>query len=279
MDGAAIARSTARIPFSAPDVRATCYLNIGAVILDAGAAGMTENARQTQDVIGALREEIRRIEQKPSARPCFVSSGRAEVDALLPGGGFARGALAEIAGGPASGKTGLALSALAVAMGQDGLAAFVDGRGELYPPALLAYGVDLDRLLLVRSSAAPRSGQGEGVRDALWAAEALLASGAFAAVAMDVPLEVVRARTPSPWDVDGMLRRLRAAAERGGSVALWIGPAQGGARVPSAVRIELSAGAKGLRVRRAFAHGAEDAARTPWRGTSVCRALGAGHAA
>lgn len=239
---------------------------------------MTENARPIQEVLEALRDEIRRIEQKPPQRPCFVSSGRPEIDALLPGGGFPRGALTDLAGGPASGKTALVLSALAVAMGRDRLAAFVDGRGELYPPAVLALGVDLGRLLVVRAPPGRGAGEGESVRDALWAAEALLASGAFEAVAIDVPIGLAHARVASPWGIEGMLRRLRAAAERGGTVGLWLGSAEG-ARVPAAVRLELSAGAAGVRVRRVFAGGAEDGPRTEWRETGVRRALGGCHAA
>jgi protein ImuA len=236
---------------------------------------MAESAR---DIIDGLREEIRRIERRPPRGACFVSSGRPEVDALLPGGGFPRGALTDLAGGPASGKTGLVLSALASAMGGERLAAFVDGRGELYPPALLAFGIDLDRLLVVRAPSGRAAGEGAAVRDALWAAEALLASGAFEAVAIDVPIEWSRARVASPCSLEGMLRRLRAAAEKGGAVGLWLGSAEG-ERVPSAVRLELSAGAAGVRVRRAFARGAEGVPRTAWRGTSAHRAHGSSHAA
>jgi len=249
---------------------------------------MPENTREIRETIDGLREEIRRIERRPPQRACFTSSGRPEIDALLPGGGFPRGALAELAGGPASGKTGVVLSALAHAMGTKGLAAFVDGRGELYPPAVTLFGVDLARLLVVRPLA-PERGAGESVRYALWAAEALLASGAFEAVAMDVPVERVRAREQierahvSALDaasLDRMFLRLRAAAEKGGGVALWLGLPQG-ARVPSAARLELSAGAAGVQVRRAFARGAAGAPLTEWQGTSPCPSplLDASHAA
>jgi protein ImuA len=185
--------------------------------------------------------------------------------------------LTEFVGGPASGKTGLVLSVLAAAMGAEGLAAFVDGRHELYPPGVLAFGVDLARLLVVRP-VSPERGEREGVRSALWAAEALLASGAFGVVAMDVPIE--RAHGRGLADLDGMLRRLRAAAERGGVVALWLGLPEG-ARVPSAVRLELAAGAAGVQVRRALARGAADAPRTEWRATRRCPVSipGVGHAA
>ena len=199
-------------------------------------------AASASEIIEGLRLEIRRLERKPSvaaARP--VPSGRAAVDALLPGGGFPRGALAELCGGPASGKTAVALTALAAALGERGLGAFVDGRGELYPPAAAALGVDLDRLLVVRPSAAP----GEPW-PGLWAAEALLGSGAFEAVAVDVPLEGARGRAPGGAVVDAMLRRVRAAAEKGGSIGLWLTRPEG-PRIPAAVRLEL---AGGDRVRR-----------------------------
>jgi len=216
---------------------------------------MAANARE---IIEGLREEIRRIERRPAQRSARASSGRREIDALLPGGGFPRGALSELAGGPASGKTALALATLASAMAEDGLGAFVDGRGELYPPAAAALGIDLDRLLVVRLLAPPREGgTGEAARRALWAAEALLASGAFEVVAIDVPLEDARRRALAPAGVEAMLRRLRAAAEKGGSVGLWLG-ALDGVRAPVAVRLELAAGADGAQVRRAFARGADD---------------------
>jgi protein ImuA len=211
-------------------------------------------AAKAHELIEVLREEIRRIERRPAPRTRFTPSGRADVDAQLPGGGFPRGAVTELWGGYASGKTGLALAALAAAMGEEGLAAFVDGRGELYPPAASALGVDLDRLLIVRPCARTGTGpRGDGVRDALWAAEALLGSGAFEIVAVDIPLERSEERLVGAR-LDGMLRRVRAAAERGGAVALWLST-PGGVRVPAAVRLEIAAGAAGVQVRRTWSHG------------------------
>src|SRR5512137_740008 len=139
-------------------------------------------------IIDDLRDRIHRIERRPARRVGFLPSGRPEVDGLLPGGGFPRGALADLAGGPASGKTLLALAAIGSAVAEGGLGAFVDGRGELYPPAAQALGLDLDRLLVVRPGFHGR-GAGHGGQEGLWAAEALLASGAFAAVAVDVPVQ------------------------------------------------------------------------------------------
>lgn len=214
------------------------------------------SASSQRHLIDELRERIRRIERRPARRDGFLASGRPEVDALLPGGGFPRGALAHLAGGPASGKTLLALSALAAAAAEGGLTAFVDGQAELYPPSAGAVGLDLDRLLVVRppSAAAPGAARGRGPAGrrgeealaGLWAAEALLGSGAFAAVAVDVPLSglaIARA--------EAMLRRLAAAAEKGGAVGLWLGAP--GCRVPAAVRLVLEPAGRGAgRVQRAW---------------------------
>jgi protein ImuA len=178
-------------------------------------------------VVTRLREEIRRLERRTARRGGVVASGLAEVDAVLPGGGFPRGALSELAGGRASGKTAVALSLFA-ALERHELAAYVDGRAELYPPAAAERGVDLARLLVVR----PGAPAAPDARAALWAAEALLASGAFGAVAIDVPVGA---------DIEGrdaVARRLQAAAERGGAVGLWLS-AGSGLRVPAAVRVEL----------------------------------------
>jgi protein ImuA len=194
-------------------------------------------------LIAQLREEIRRIERRPARREGLVPCGVEAVDAALPGGGFARGALTELAGGPASGKCAVALALLA-RLGDEDLFAWVDGRRELYPPAAAARGVDLGRLLVVRppsdgrhSSAAPPLAPGiiEGWRTALWAAEAVLASGAFTAVVMDVPLP------RSVPGADAAARRLQAAVERGGAVGLWLAASRGGLRLPGAVRLELAA--------------------------------------
>lgn len=198
-------------------------------------------AVRRSELIEDLRERIRRIERRPPRRSAFEATGLPEVDALLPGGGFPRGALSEIAGGPGSGKTALCLAAMARAMRGDGLAAFVDGRGELYPPAAAALGVDLDRLLVVRP--------GSDLIAALWSGEALLASGAFEVVVLDLPpARPPRARAP----LDAVARRLLAAAEKGGAVGLWLAPE---IRVPAAVRLAMVRGPDGPRARRELDRG------------------------
>jgi hypothetical protein len=214
-------------------------------------------------VIAQLREEIRRLERQPGRRDGVVPCGVDAVDAVLPGGGFRCGALTELCGGPASGKTAVALALLA-SLAHDALAAWVDGRGELYPPAARARGVDLARLLLVRPGGRAAGEPGsrragapgpsaaaagaEDVRRALWAAEALLASGAFAAVAIDV------AAPRGLAGGDAVARRLQAAAERGGAVGLWLASGDG-LRVPAAARLELAADGERILARRATGGG------------------------
>jgi protein ImuA len=183
-----------------------------------------------QEILEDLRRQIRRMERRPALREGVLACGLPEVEARLPGGGFPRGCLSSLCGGPASGKTGVALSTLRQAQAGGGLAAFVDGRGEFYPPAALALGVDLARLLIVR----PGTARGE-VLPGLWAAEVLLGSGAFCAVAIDVSLRGVPAARAEP-----ILRRLRAAAEKGGAAALLLS-APGDPAIPAAVRIDLDA--------------------------------------
>ncbi|MGC3998413.1 MAG: hypothetical protein QM767_13430 [Anaeromyxobacter sp.] len=197
-------------------------------------------------VIAQLRDAIRKIEHRPARRDGYVPSGVPEVDGALPGGGFPRGALSELTGGPASGKTGVALRLLA-GLPPDALAAWVDARGELYPPAAEAMGVDLARLLIVRpwfdsgAAAGPApttdgrrtASEAPGPARALWAAEALLASGAFAAVVIDAP----QAEVARGWDAAA--RRLQAAAEKGGAVGVWLSRPGGRLRVPAAARVEL----------------------------------------
>jgi protein ImuA len=197
-------------------------------------------------VLAELRDEIRRIERRSARRAGSVPCGLAAVDAALPLGGFPRGAVTELAGGPASGKTAVAL-ALFAALGKEDLMAFVDGREELYPPAAAARGVDLGRLLVIRPARKAQDGVAADrhpVLAALWAAEALLGSGAFAVVAMDVPL---------PRDLrggDAALRRLQAAAEKGGAIGLWLAPAKPAIRAPAAVRLVLTSDGEQIAARR-----------------------------
>lgn len=212
-----------------------------------------------RQILEDLRERIRRIERKPALSSGGFESGCAPVDALLPGG-FPRGAIAELTGAAGSGKTAVAVGVIARAMGERALAAWIDARSELYAPAVQLGGVDLERLLIVRpsgdaplapSGASPARSVQPGARQALWAAEAVLGSGAFAAVVVDVPLALGgRAMTErgAGASVDAMLRRLVAAAEKGGAVCLWLSE-PGSCAPPARVRLEVSRSGGGVQAR------------------------------
>lgn len=105
-----------------------------------------------------------------------VRSGFGELDRAL-GGGFPRGIIATLEGQPGSGRSALAARLLATATAGGGLAALIESprgpEGAFYPPALLAAGVDLDRLLVVPAHDAVAIAR---------AADILLRAAAFAVV-------------------------------------------------------------------------------------------------
>ena len=99
------------------------------------------------------------------------SSGNDQLDRLL-GGGFPQEGLTVLSGRPGSGRSTVAAGFIAEHTGQSRPAAWIDPSGQLYPPALVAQGVDLERLLIVR-----------GAPERCWyAAEQIIDSGAFQAV-------------------------------------------------------------------------------------------------
>lgn len=76
-----------------------------------------------------------------------IGSGSLTLDAAL-GGGYPKGRVVEIYGPESSGKTTLALHALAAAQQAGGVAAFVDAEHALDPAYAAALGVDVDALLV-----------------------------------------------------------------------------------------------------------------------------------
>ncbi|HUO51274.1 MAG TPA: hypothetical protein VMT93_02040 [Gemmatimonadaceae bacterium] len=118
----------------------------------------------------------------PVVEPDALPTGLPALDRLLPGG-FPRRAVSEVLGPVACGKTTLVAHAVAAVTRARRLAAWIDPRGEAYPPAFARAGVELSRLLWVRPHGV-RPGS-TNARDALWAAEVLLQSAAFEVVVLD----------------------------------------------------------------------------------------------
>jgi protein ImuA len=148
-------------------------------------------------------------------------TGLPALDALAPGGGFQRGAVHEILSGPSDG-TPLFFAMLLAACGA-GFRPALGGRQDacttssiiwcdpgrsLYPPALVAHGIDLGRLLLLK----PNSDA-----ELTWAVGECLKCRGVGAVVAEVKPQHRLTRLEA--------RRLQLSAERGGGVGLLLRPA------------------------------------------------------
>ncbi|RKI58896.1 recombinase RecA [Corallococcus sp. AB049A] len=176
-------------------------------------------------VVEELRERIRQLQAAPRRALSVLRTGVDAVDALLPQGGLPLGTSVELCGEAASGRTSLALRAVASAHRELRLCAWVDGPKELYPPAAAALGVDLERLLVVRPQLFAQR---------VWAAVQLARSGTFTAVVVDLTLGVGVPGRPERLALTEA-RKLADAAARGGTLVLLLtspeAPADGLARL------------------------------------------------
>ena len=77
-----------------------------------------------------------------------VSSGSIALDQALGVGGYPKGRIVEIFGPESSGKTTIALHAIAEVQKVGGKAAFIDAEHALDPVYAKKLGVDIDKLLL-----------------------------------------------------------------------------------------------------------------------------------
>lgn len=155
-----------------------------------------------------LQNRIRRIERGGAARRGVLRFGVAALDAALPEGGLALGALHEILGAGPDEEDAAAAAGFAAAIAgrlRDGVVLWCLKRHDLYGPGLAVHGLDLARVAIVRAARDD---------DILWALEEGLraaAAGGIAAVVGEV------GRLPMVAS-----RRLQLAAERSGGVALVV---------------------------------------------------------
>ena len=158
------------------------------------------------EIVEKLRGRIRSVE-KPRRGPgeALLSTGWPPLDRLLPGGGLRRGSLVEwLAPEPGSGAALLAWQAAQQAAQQGGAIVVLDRRREVYPPALAAWGVALERVIFV---------QPENARDEGWAWDQALRCPGVAAV----------------WGWvervdDSLFRRWQLSAEASGCLGLLLRP-------------------------------------------------------
>jgi len=119
---------------------------------------------------------IMKLGEKTDRNVVTCPSGSLALDAALGIGGYPRGRIIEVYGPESSGKTTVALHAIAEVQAQGGQAAFIDAEHALDPEYAQKLGVNIDELLLSQ----PDTGE-----QALEIAEALVRSGAVDAIVID----------------------------------------------------------------------------------------------
>lgn len=119
---------------------------------------------------------VMKLGDHPVAQIQAISTGALNLDIALGIGGLPRGRITEIYGPESSGKTTVALHAIAEAQKQGGMAAFIDAEHALDPIYARNLGVDIDNLIVSQ----PDTGE-----QALEIAEALIRSNAIDIVVID----------------------------------------------------------------------------------------------
>ena len=119
---------------------------------------------------------VMKLGERADRKVSTIPSGSLALDAALGVGGYPRGRIIEIYGPESSGKTTVALHAIAEVQAQGGQAAFIDAEHALDPSYAQKLGVNIDELLLSQ----PDTGE-----QALEIAEALVRSGAIDIIVVD----------------------------------------------------------------------------------------------
>lgn len=157
------------------------------------------------DAIQQLAAQLRRIERNQPTRASdkLISTGLAVLDDLLPEGGIHSGSIIEwLSPSQASGAGTLAFLIAAHQIHDDGALIVVDSQSNFYPPALANFGIDFDRLIIIRPN---------NMKDTLWSLEQALRCPGVAVVICRLD------------DLDNRtFRRLQLAAETGGSLGLLL---------------------------------------------------------
>ena len=143
---------------------------------------------QPEERLKALDAALKKIEKKfgkgsimkmggkVDTKISTISSGSIAIDAGLGVGGYPRGRIIEIYGPESSGKTTVALHAVAEVQKRGGTAAYIDAENALDPAYATSLGVNIDELLLSQ----PDTGE-----QGLEIADALVSSGAIDIIVVD----------------------------------------------------------------------------------------------
>ena len=141
----------------------------------------SEKMKALEAALGQIEKQfgkgsVMKLGDRPQVDVDVIPSGSILLDAALGVGGYPKGRIIEIYGPESSGKTTLALHAIAEAQKKGGRAAFVDAEHSIDPLYAKNLGVNIDDLIL------SQPGCGE---EALEIVEMLANSGAFDIIVVD----------------------------------------------------------------------------------------------
>jgi recombination protein RecA len=165
-----------------------------------------------------------RLGDSPEVAMKVIPTGSIALDIALGIGGLPRGRVIEVYGPESSGKTTVALHAVANAQAAGGIAAFIDAEHALDPEYARAIGVDTDALLVSQ----PDTGE-----QALEIADMLIRSGALDVIVIDsVAALVPRAEIEGEMGdshvglqarlMSQALRKITGALSNSGTTAIFI---------------------------------------------------------
>ena len=135
---------------------------------------LNETLKEIQKMFG--KGAIMKLGERQAVDVDVIPSGSLLLDDALGVGGYPKGRIIEIFGPESSGKTTLALHAIAECQKQGGRAAFVDAEHAIDPVYAKNLGVDVDELILSQ----PDNGE-----QALEIVEMLASSGAISLIIVD----------------------------------------------------------------------------------------------
>lgn len=145
---------------------------------------MAKNEKNLESIDQVLKEieknfgkgSVMKLGDRPRVDVDVISSGSLLIDHALGVGGYPKGRIVEIFGPESSGKTTLALHAIAETQKKGGYAAFVDAEHSIDPIYAKNLGVNIDELILSQ----PDCGE-----QALEIVETLANSGSFDVIVVD----------------------------------------------------------------------------------------------
>ncbi|MBU6427057.1 recombinase RecA [Patescibacteria group bacterium] len=208
------------------DNEASEQVSVANEFVETGSKRSAEGVASALDAIRAKfgDEAIMKLGEKPKVNVGAISSGSLGLDWALGIGGFPRGRIVEIFGPESSGKTTLALHAVAEAQKHGGICAYIDAEHAMDPEYARKIGVRIDDLLISQ----PDTGE-----QALEIVESLVRTGKMDIIVIDS----VAALTPKA-EIEGdmgahhvgtqarlmsqALRKLTAIAAKSKTVIIFI---------------------------------------------------------